>query len=50
MVKGEFGNRKKVAPTIRRESNVGRGENRKEVVLPCAKGGTHWNLIGGLEA
>ena len=36
MVKGEFGNRKKVAPTIRRESNVGRGENREEVVLPCA--------------
>ena len=38
MVKGEFGNRKKVAPAIRRESNVGRGENREEVVLPCANG------------
>ena len=36
MVKGELGNRKKVAPAIRRESNVGRGENREEVVLPCA--------------
>ncbi len=38
MVEGQFGNGKKVAPTIGRESDVGRGENREEVVFPCANG------------
>ena len=36
MVEGQFGNGKKVAPTIGRESDVSGRENRKEMVFPCA--------------
>ena len=46
MVECQFGNGKKVAPTIGRESDVGRGENREEVVLPCANGSLR--LVGAV--
>ena len=36
MVEGQFGNGKKVAPTIGRESYVSGRKNREEMVFPCA--------------
>jgi hypothetical protein len=38
VVKGKFGGGKQFWPTVRRESDVGRRENRDKVVLSCLNG------------